>query len=363
MKYQGIQKGVKGIIFGAKNLILRSSSELLKPKWLWFEVTDRCNSCCTHCNIWRKKPTENPLSAKEIKEVFSDPLFQDLERITISGGEPVLRQDIEEIFIGLNKACPNAKLDLSTNGLLPERVLEVVKTIIEHNIPIEVGVSVDAIGEKHDSIRGVKGNFERVDRLLHELTLIRAQYGNKIKPVIGFTLSNLTLDFFEEVRAYAQKMRADFIVQWYNESSFYDNIGKNLVDKTTNKEKTMKILQSLPSDSLNDLWIKWLRGKPIKFRCFAMYTFCALRCNGDVVPCLTHWDVKVGNVREKSPTQIWHSSEAQKGREIVKKCPGCLNSWGVGWSFSSSFYPNLLFNLRHPNILLKKITGEFYKKN
>jgi len=363
MRYQSIRKGIKGTVYGVRNLILRNSSELLKPRWLWFEVTDRCNSHCTHCNIWRKKPTENPLTPEEIEGVLSDPLFQGLDCILNSGGEPVLRQDIEEILLIEHKVLLNTKLHLSTNGLLPERVIDVAKIMIQHNIPIEIGVSLDGIGEKHDLIRGVKGNFEKVDRLLQILVMMKEKHKDKIKIVVGFTLSALTLDSFEEVRDYAKKMKIDLLVQWYNESSFYNNVKNNLSYKTDQKEKMMKIVQSLSPNPLNDLWIKWLEGKSIKFPCFAMYTFCVLRCSGDIVPCLNHWDVEAGNVRESSPSQIWHSYQTKKARKIVKNCPGCLNSWGVDWSFSSSFYPNLSFNLRHPSVLLKKLTGEFYKKD
>ena len=60
--------------------------------------------------------------------------------------------------------------------------------------------------------------------------------------------------------------------------------------------------------------------------------------------------MKAGNVREKSATDIWHSYEMKRVRGIVVNCNGCLNSWGVGWSFNSSFYPILLFYLRHPKL-------------
>ena len=56
----------------------------------------------------------------------------------------------------------------------------------------------------------------------------------------------------------------------------------------------------------------------MKFKCFAGYTFCVLRCNGDLVPCLSLWDNKIGNVREKSPTEIWNSAMAQETRRCVK---------------------------------------------
>jgi MoaA/NifB/PqqE/SkfB family radical SAM enzyme len=355
MRYQLIKKGIKNTIWGAKNLLLRNSDKFLKPKWLWFEVTDRCNSRCTHCHIWQKKPAENPLSPEEIEKVLSDPLFQGLESILNSGGEPVLREDIEEILLKEHKVLPKAQLHLSTNGLLPERVIDVVKTILQHNIPIEIGGSIDGIGKKHDLIRGIEGNFEKVDRLLQRLITMREKYKDKIKLIIGFTLSSLTLDNFEEVKVYAQKMKVDLLVQWYNESSFYNNVKSSLSYNREQKEKMMKIIQSLSPTALNSMWIKWLENKSIKFPCFAMYTFCVLRCNGDIVPCLSHWDTKAGNIRESSPSQIWHSYQAKKLRKIVKNCQGCLNSWGVDWSFASSFYPNLSFNLRHPNVLLKKL--------
>ena len=348
-----IVRGVKGAAYGTKNLILRATSESLRPRWLWFGVTDRCNSRCIYCDIWRKKPTKDVLTPEEIEKTLSDPLFRDVEYILNSGGEPTLRHDLEEIILAEHKALPKARLQLSTNGLLPERVINVVKSAINHNINIDVGTSLDAIGEKYDSMRGVKGNFEKVDRLLHELVALRENYGvNKISAGFGFTLTDRTLPYLEEVRAYAKRLNVYCLVQWYNQSPFYGNIGKDL---TGNDESMIKAVQSLPYPIIREMWLKWLRGESIKFRCFAMYTFCVLQCNGDISPCLSLWDVKAGNVRESSPTEIWHSADAKKARKIVKDCKGCLNSWGTGWSFASSFYPNLLYYLKHPPITIKRL--------
>jgi len=347
-----IVRGVKGVVYGAKNLILRATSESLRPKWLWFGITDKCNSRCIYCDIWRKKPTKDVLTPEEIEKTLSDPIFRDVEYILNSGGESTLRRDLEDIILAEHKALPKARIQLSTNGLLPDRVINVVKSAITHNINIDVGTSLDAIGEEHDSIRGVKGNFEKVDWLLHELVALRENYGNKISVGFGFTLTNRTLPYLEEVRAYAQRLNVDCLVQWYNESSFYSNTGKNL---SSNDDSITKAIQSLPNSITREMWLKWLMGKPIKFQCFAMYTFCVLKCNGDISPCLSLWDVKVGNVRESSPTEIWHSADAKKARKIIKNCQGCLNSWGTGWSFNSSFYPILSFYLRHPQIIIEKL--------
>lgn len=345
-----VGRNAKSTITGIKNLILRSTTELLKPTQIVYMVTDRCNSRCIHCNIWQKEPIKNPLTPKEVEQVFSDELFRDVKYVLCTGGEPAVRNDLQDIILGIHRALPKATIQLSTNGLLPDRVIEVVKTAIKHDIRLEVGVSLDGIGEEHDKIRGVKGNFEKADRLIHELVELRKSRGDKLHIAAGIVLSELTLNSLPKVRTYAKRLCIDLTEAWYNESSFYDNIGKNVFSN-----QLIGAVKSQLASPLQEIWCKALRGESIKFPCFAMYTFCVLKCNGDIVPCLNLFDKKGGNVREQSATEIWHSYEMKKVRDIVADCKGCLNSWGVGWSFNSSFYPILLFYLRHPKIILKKL--------
>jgi MoaA/NifB/PqqE/SkfB family radical SAM enzyme len=335
-----------------KNVILREFTERLKPIRIWYEVTDRCNSRCKGCNIWRKKATPDPLTISEIERTFRDPLFSEMEFILNSGGEAVIRKDIEEILLTEHRVLPNAALHLSTNGILGERIIQVTKTMLQHNIPLEIGVSLDGIGPKHDEIRGVPGNYEKTNWLLKELVSMREKYDGKIKPLVGLTLTNNTVDSYEEVKSYTQELNLPFCVQWYNESPFYDNVGKVSQCSDRDKEKMFEIVQSLDNGLLKKKWIDWLQGKSIKFRCFAMHTFCVLKCNGDIVPCLSLWDLKAGNVKEKTPSEVWHSDAARKAREAVRNCPGCLNSWGLGWSSAAFMYPALLCSLQYK---LKKL--------
>ncbi len=334
---------VRGTAYGVSNLIWRATGESLKPRWLWFGVTDRCNSRCLHCNIWCKKPTKDVLTPKEIEKTLSDSLFRGVEYILNSGGEAVLRQDLEEIILTEHRILPKARIQLSTNGLLPERVINVVKSAIKHGANIDVGISLDGIGEKHDLIRGVKGNFQNVEWLLNELVILRKEYEDKIRSTLGFTLSDFTVSSLGEVRTYAQKLNIYFNIALYSTSPFYENTNRKLASS----KSLIKAVQSFPLTPLNEIWLNSLIGKPIKFRCFAMDTFCVLKCNGDIASCLSLWDAKAGNVRESSPTDIWHSSGAKEVRKIVKSCQGCLNSCGVDWSFESSFIPILLFNFKH----------------
>lgn len=354
-------RAVRDTIRGVKNLVLRAMDKPLKPRLLVFEVTDACNSRCIHCDIWRKPPTKDMLTCQEIEEMINDDLFTDLKAILITGGEPVLRRDLEEIILAMHRAAPRAIMLLSTNGLLPQRVVNVVKFALEHDICIDVGVSLDGIGKEHDKIRGVKGNFDKVDRLLRELVVLRDNHEDKISVTVGITLSELTTHSFGEVRAYAERLNANFMAQLYDEAEFYrhDNVDydnalpSNL--RQLPKDDLIKAIQSLPLSLHHEVLVKAIMGKTIKFSCFSLYTFCLLRCNGDIAPCLRFANTKAGNVREQSPSQIWNSSATKEARKMIKDCKGCLNTWAVGESYQAYYLPVLLFGIKHALSLIKRI--------
>jgi len=332
-----------------QTIALKTAQKPAKLYGLFFEVTDACNSRCKHCNIWRMKTTPNPLTVEEVEKIFQNSFFKDLKEVIISGGEPVLRPDLEELLLVMSKHIrPDVIMSLSTNGLLPERVIKTTKTLVENGIRTIVGVSLDAIGEKHDEIRGVKGNFEKVDFLLHQLIGLQGQHKDKLSVTVGFTLSPLTVDSMEDVRVYTEKLGLHFLPQVYEEVSFYGK--EDNKEKITN-EKLIKAIQKLPSSFQRDVMLKAAMGKGLKFRCSSMDTFFILHCNGDVSPCLRYSHLRLGNLREKSIDEIWQSEEVKKARKMIKSCNECYNTWVTGWSMIAwflPFFPTLL------NCYLKK---------
>jgi len=339
-----------------RTLALKATQKPAKLYGLFFEVTDACNSRCKHCNIWRAKTTPNPLSPKEVEKIFQNPFFKDLKSVIISGGEPVLRPDLGELILAMSKYIrPDALISLSTNGLLPERVIKTTKAMVENKINTVVGVSLDAIGKKHDEIRGVKGNFEKVDFLLRQLVPLQSQYRDKLSVMVGFTLSSLTANSMEDVRIYAENLGLKFLPQVYEEVSFYSN--KNNLQTTVN-EKLIKAIQKLPPSVHKELLLKEVRGERLNFRCFSMNKFFVLHCNGDVSPCLRYSHLRLGNLREQSIDEIWQSKNVKKARRMIKNCDGCYNSWGVGWSIDAWFLP--LFSILLGTYLKKKITKNKY---
>lgn len=335
---------------GIKNTFLKAIGKPLKPRWLWFGLTDKCNSHCAQCSIWRNEPTPDPLTPGEIETALKDPLFSDVECIINSGGEITLRPDLKEIMQAEHAALPGALIQLSTNGLLPDKMLDAVRFGLSRGMRLAVGTSIDGVGRCHDEVRGVPGNFEKVTYLLTELAKLR-ETNPGLSVSFGFTLMDRTLPNLKAVEEYAEKMKVGFLMQWYNQSTFYGNTSGPGLSKSDFREAVKRY----PEKVLREMWLGWLDGKPIRFNCFSMRTFCVLKCNGDITPCLSHWDVSAGNVRKNTPTEIWLSPAAQKARETVDSCAGCLNAWGTEWSFISSYYPYKLFYLRHPSYLWGKL--------
>jgi len=64
-------------------------------EWL-FPVTYRCNARCVMCNIWQSEGT-GELSIEEWDGILGDRLFAGIESVSLTGGEPTLRQDLPEL--------------------------------------------------------------------------------------------------------------------------------------------------------------------------------------------------------------------------------------------------------------------------
>jgi len=350
-----LKKAIKSLLNGHNNLWRLARGKALKPRRFWFEVTDNCNSRCNHCNIWAKPNCQKPLSLAEMRKIFSDPWLNKIENVINSGGEALLRDDMIDILKLQHEIWPNAHLNLSTNGLLPDRALSVVEEALRAGIDLDVGVSLDGFGDKHDKIRGVPGNFQKIDRLLKGLLELRKKYPKTLLIIAGLTLSELTIDGLEEVKKYTDGLGIELMVQWYNQSSYYDNEDKGAGQKEELTKKMLIAVTKQEQSTTKERWLKLLNNKSIKFRCLAANSFFVMKCDASIVPCLTHWDMTFGNAREQSLKEIWQSQAALKARCFIKDCPGCLNSWGLNWSLSDVFWPRLMFFVRHPKEIIKRI--------
>lgn len=86
---------------------------------LWLEVEPKCNLHCSFCyNYWRGEPGKTPttLPTSDLVNALRALLSQvDCRALSISGGEPLLREDLDELLLGLKSfAVPTV---ITTNGV------------------------------------------------------------------------------------------------------------------------------------------------------------------------------------------------------------------------------------------------------
>jgi len=344
-----------------KVIFLKLKNENLPIENIVYEITDACNSRCEHCNIWQKPSSKNMLEPKDIENILKQDIFKHLKVILLTGGEPVLRDNIEEIIAVIHRVRPNVRITLSTNGILFERVLKIARFAIRNNIILDYGVSLDGIGERHDLLRGIKNNFEKVDILLKKLLKLKKIHKDRIgNIVVGHTLSDLTIDSLVDVKDYAEKIGANFTTQLYEEFLYYgfDNATANTEKKIKNyrQEKNPKIIEVLKKlkPSLHNEMLIALASHKFNFKCGALESFFVLKADGRIVPCLCFNNIVIGNIKTEAVEKIWNNENAKLARITISKCSGCSNTWATMWSFYSWPFPFIKILIK---LIFKKINS------
>ena len=135
-----------------------------RPVLVHFEVTTRCNAGCSFCDYWKTDPAEK---ARELKS-FADAArrFRPM-MITFTGGEPLLRRDLEEIVAEVARAVPRTYLALITHGGM--LTLERAQALWDAGL-VQINLSLDYLDERHDDARRIPGLAAKLLRLAPEMT-------------------------------------------------------------------------------------------------------------------------------------------------------------------------------------------------
>ncbi|NPV28118.1 MAG: radical SAM protein [Firmicutes bacterium] len=275
------------------------------------EITGRCNLSCSHC-----------YRGSELPEDFSDfnlllgylakvkPHF-----ITVSGGEPLVLENIFELAKELKKVC--RKLLLTTNGTLVREFPREYFKIFD-----EVQISLDGDESTHDKIRG-RGVFEKA--------VSAACYLKEIVPV-SF-LCTVNADNHHKLDAFVQIAKENGAVA---KIARMCGFGKNnlapLTDPSIWKDVLLKAFHAgLPNDDPLNFWFNEKKKKSVKPNkiaggCTAGIAGVAISPEMDVYPCVK-LRIPAGNLKNQSLREIWLNSPLfitlRNWHNLKGKCSGC----------------------------------------
>jgi len=187
-----------GVRCKSDSLRYKGKEERTLPVVVW-NITRTCNLRCMHCySASEALQYEGELRSDECKAVIDELSQLHIPRLLISGGEPLMRDDLIELaqyahLRGLNIA-------LSTNGTLIDDLTakELRSAGVEY-----VGISLDGIGAVNDRIRGVSGAFNKAVDGLRNCKAVGLRVG------IRMTLTKLNMDQIDPVFDFAMHEGVD----------------------------------------------------------------------------------------------------------------------------------------------------------
>ena len=148
--------------FGIASSFVRWRVGCPKPFFVSYQITLRCNRKCVFCNAWKQK-IHRELDTVQAKRIIDELAECGVKVLGITGGEPLVRTDLEEIAVYAKSK--GLIVGVNTNGTLltTRRALSIAESFDT------VFVSLDGFEGTHDAIRGERGTFGEALRGLKNL--------------------------------------------------------------------------------------------------------------------------------------------------------------------------------------------------
>ena len=148
------------------------------PLHLTLFVTRRCNASCPFCFYSAGAASKDELTLEEYSRISES--TGRLLWLALSGGEPIMRDDLIDIVKMFYRNNRPSIILLPTNGLMPGRTRVMVEQILTDcpDSTIVVKLSIDGDRELHDMLRGVSGAFDRTRETYELLSPLLREFKN-----------------------------------------------------------------------------------------------------------------------------------------------------------------------------------------
>jgi len=303
---------------------------------LAINLTERCNMACAHCYLDAKTlsaGSSNELTFDEVCKVLNSVACRNNDTmVVLTGGEPLLRQDLELIIrhgsdLGLS-------IVVGTNGsaLSLKRAQSLKKAGL-----LGVGISIDSLQqEKHDIFRGLKGSWQKTMQGIDACRKIGLSFQlhftvtqknqDEIKDLAQFACDSgaRVLNFFFLVCTGRGQSIQDIDAETYEKSlaeiiSLQKDYPEMIIRARCAPHYKRLAHQMNPLSNLNK--ISGMQGDG----CIAGIHYARVSPSGDVTAC-PYIEKAVGNIRETDFWQLWdESTEFKQLRDpqLTGRCGVC----------------------------------------
>jgi MoaA/NifB/PqqE/SkfB family radical SAM enzyme len=304
----------------AASIATRSLS-LGKPHHAQWLITRKCNYRCAGCNVWKEQ---------DQRELATDDIIKGLDilkklgivELVLSGGDPLLRDDIGEIIDYASKLFITTVYD---NGSMAAKKIDCLR-----NVDF-VAISIDSLDEqKNDSIKNVPGAWKRAMETVEKL------HNEGINVSVTPTISQKNLDEIMDITNYFTQKG---IPVWYCLYSFDASIDERQLFRIgkandefmiTDNQAMVNLCNSLIETKkknkkilMTNKLLKTIRsiyGEDKRtWKCQALSNFLVVDHLGRIAGCHNHnFAGTIFDLPEK-----WESQDFKRLREVYHECSQC----------------------------------------
>ena len=303
-----------------------------KLRYLFLELTDRCNMSCLHCGSACSTKKETVLPKEDIFSLLdrlADHYKTEDIMVCLTGGEPLLHPDFFEIAEYIHRK--GFSWGMTTNGTLINEFT--VKKLADAGMG-SVSVSLDGLEENHNWLRGSSGAFR------HTIKGIRAlQNCESLFAAIQVTtvIHRNNIDEMEEIYSFLKK---EGVKQW--RLTNIEPIGralkhKELLLKPSEYQKMFEFIRNKRYDyhvsmdvtygCSHYLTVEWEREvRDYYFLCGSGIYVAGILCNGDIYSCLDierRPELVQGNIKTDDFVDVWENRFLPFRKDRTQTCRVC----------------------------------------
>lgn len=250
-------------------------------------VTDECNSHCSMCDIWKGGVNKSALSADQFRRLFSGSDFSELEDISITGGEPTLREDLMEVIEAIVAEKVKLRmLFLCSNGTNPKKAEEFVRRFRGRISEIFVAVSLEGTREATRAIRGI----DSYDSALETVRICKG-VSEAVHTIFSATITPINCDALNlnHLRQLASDTGSTFSFKPVIVNGAYYRNERRDGRFSLNQTQVAFLQQFIEDYCMRDPFMRiqldYLRKGETGVKCLAGDVFAFVRPTGDIKPC------------------------------------------------------------------------------
>ena len=282
-----------------------------RPLWLLAELTYRCPLQCPYCS--------NPIDfARRTQELATEDWLRVLHearqlgamQLGFSGGEPLLREDLEALIREARKLGYYSNLITSGVGMDEARVARCKEAGLDH-----IQISFQASNEELNNYLGGTASFQ------HKIEMARAVKAQGYPMVLNIVIHRQNIDQIEDIIRMTIDLQADFVelasTQYYGWSKVNLDTLLPTREQLTRAEAVAHRYQQQMKDKMKILYVvpDYYEERPKACMNGWGSIFLTITPDGTALPCHAAQQLpglSFPNVREHSIEEIWSNSAAFK---------------------------------------------------